>query len=246
MNQIRLPASKLASCIGLNQYVTIHDAVFELVNCRGMNTVEKLALRDQLSQKSKDELCNALGIGKDSSISEINQQLQKECYKVAKNNEDSKVFIDKLSDTTIQSAILGEFNKKAGVVWENKDLDRVEQKKGIKIEQRNSVMNHIIINLDKDTELKITGRIDGYCPQEDCIIETKHRKNRLFRKVPEYERVQCELYMRMFNVSKVYHTETFREESVETLLEKDDAFWNRILKLLKKDFYPLYCQYKMD
>ena len=33
MNQIRLPASKLASCIGLNQYVTIHDAVFELVNC---------------------------------------------------------------------------------------------------------------------------------------------------------------------------------------------------------------------
>ena len=198
MNQIRLPASKLASCIGLNQYVTIHDAVFELVNCRGMNTVEKLALRDQLSQKSKDELCNALGIGKDSSISEINQQLQKECYKVAKNNEDSKVFIDKLSDTTIQSAILGEFNKKAGVVWENKDLDRVEQKKGIKIEQRNSVMNHIIINLDKDTELKITGRIDGYCPQEDCIIETKHRKNRLFRNIDN-----------IVFIIKLYNSETF-------------------------------------
>ena len=104
-------------------------------------------------------------------------------------------------------------------------------------------MHHIIINLDDNYELKITGRIDGYCPNDDCIIETKHRKNRLFRNVPEYEKVQCELYMRMFNVSKVYHTETFKGESNETELIKDEPFWNNILMCLKTKFLPTYIKY---
>ena len=29
MNQIRLPASKLAACIGLNKYQSIEDSIFE-------------------------------------------------------------------------------------------------------------------------------------------------------------------------------------------------------------------------
>ena len=246
MNQIRLPASKLAACIGLNKYQSIEDSIFELVNCRGMNTIEKLQLKNQLSEKSKNELCKALELPQDSSLDIINSQLQKECYKTAKTNGDSQAFINKLTDTTLQSAITGEFNKKAGVVWEKKDLDRVEKKQDMKIEQRNSVMHHIIINLDEHTELKITGRIDGYCPERDCIIESKHRKSRLFRNVPEYEHVQCELYMRMFNVSKVYHTETFGEDSIETIINKEDAYWNKILMLIKTKFYPIYCQYKMN
>ena len=34
--------------------------------------------------------------------------------------------------------------------------------------------------------------------------------------------------MRMFNCDKCYHTETFSDESNETLLEKDDNFWKEI------------------
>ena len=243
MTQIRIPASKLANCIGLNQYQTIEDSIFELVNCRGMNTIEKLQLKNQLSDKSKTELCNALNLPKETNITDLNKALQKECYNTAKKNGDSNKFLSKLTDTTLQSAVSGDFNKKAGVVWENNDLNRVEKKHDIKIEQRNSVMHHIIVRLNGDYELKITGRIDGYCPDDDCIIETKHRKNRLFKKVPEYEKVQCELYMRMFNVSKVYHTETFGEESVETLLDKNDKYWDKILILLKTKFLPLYIEY---
>ena len=243
MNQIRIPTSKLANCIGLNQYQSIEDAVFELINCRGMNTLEKLQLKDQLSDKSKTELCSALGLEANSNLLDINKALQSDCYKTAKTNGDNSALLSKLTDTTLQAAIGGEYNKMGGIVHEKKDLDTLAKKEGVTITKRTTVMNHMIINLDEVSELKLTGKIDGYCPEKDCIIETKHRKNRLFRTVPEYERVQCEVYMRMFGVSRVYHTETFGDNSIETLLEKDDPFWNKILMLLKTKFLPLYYEY---
>ena len=208
-----------------------------------MNTLEKLHHKNQLNEQSKLELCNALKLPSNTNINDLNKALQTECYKTAKNNEDSNNFLNKLTDKTLVGAVGGEFNKKAGIVCEDNDLNRLSKKENMKIQERNSVMHHVLINLDDNNELKITGRIDGYCPERDCIVETKHRRNRLFKKVPEYEKVQCELYMRMFNVSKVYHTETFGEESNETLLEKDDVFWNKILILLNTKFLPLYMEY---
>ena len=46
----------------------------------------------------------------------------------------------------------------------------------------------------------------------------------------------------MFECSKCYHTETFREESNETLLEMDDKLWKQILDGLHNKFMPEYIE----
>ena len=71
-----------------------------------------------------------------------------------------------------------------GVLNETKDLDRLQKKENIQIIERNSILGSLIIIISKKYEIKITGRADGYNAERKCLIESKHRKNRLFGHVP--------------------------------------------------------------
>ena len=77
--------------------------------------------------------------------------------------------------------------------------------------------------------------LDGVC--EDRIIETKNRKNRLFKKIPDYEMVQLNAYMFLTSKNKVIHTEHYNEEHNIIEYNYDETFWEeckqKIIEFIK-------------
>ena len=242
MQQINLQASKIAACVGMNPYVTITDTIYDIFKLKNKGPIEKLELTNMINEEEKQSITRLLNISSESSTKEIQTEFMKNLNNLATNDKDSELFLERLDNNSVKQTIKSEINMRKGVLNEKKDLDRLEKKENIKITQRNSQFGNLVINISDVYKIIISGRTDGYNEEEQCIIETKHRKNRLFGKVPVYERVQCEIYMRMFECSKCYHTETFREESNETLLEMDDKLWKQILDGLQNKFMPEYIE----
>lgn len=240
MIKISIPASKIAGCIGMNPYVTITDTIIDYFKFKGKGTFQKLELKNQLCNSDRINLAKSLNLPKESSIIDIQNEFKKKLSELAYSNDKQKEFINKIDNESIKNALNSDITMRKGVNNEKKDLDRLQKKENIIIGERNSKLGSLVINISNKYEIKITGRTDGYCESKNCIIETKHRKNKLFGRVPTYEKVQCEVYMRMFNCDKCYHTETFSDESNETLLEKDDNFWKEITRNLRKEFIPEY------
>ena len=196
-----------------------------------------------INEEEKQSITRLLNIPSESSTKEIQTEFMKNLNNLATNDKDSELFLEGLHNNSVKQTIKsGDKYEKRCFERKKKDLDRLEKKENIKITQRNSQFGNLVINISDVYKIIISGRTDGYNEEEQYIIETKHRKNRLFGKVPVYERVQCEIYMRMFECSKCYHTETFREESNETLLEMDDKLWKQILDGLQNKFMPEYIE----
>jgi hypothetical protein len=72
-------------------------------------------------------------------------------------------------------------------------------------------------------DVRLVGIIDGR--RGDSIVEIKNRQRRLFHKVPTYEYVQCQVYMKLTGVHKCILIESFEGASKEYPLEFSDAFW---------------------
>lgn len=72
-------------------------------------------------------------------------------------------------------------------------------------------------------DVRLVGIIDGR--RGDSIVEIKNRQRRLFGKVPTYEYVQCQVYMKLTGVRKCIFIESFGDVSKEYTLEFSDAFW---------------------
>ena len=227
MLKIKIPASKVAACIGLNPYCSIKDTILDLYQYKKLGFIEKLEVKKILNKASKKNLCKLLEISDNSSTKKIQKCLQQKISKVAINSKQEAKLLKSLENTELLKTVQSEINMRKGVLHEHQDLNR------------NSKMGTLLVLL-KTCEIEIKGRTDGYCSQSECLVETKHRKNRLFGKVPLYERIQCEIYMRMFECSRCYHTETWNTQSNEKLLHLDDKLWDKIISGFNDNFLPRY------
>ena len=72
-------------------------------------------------------------------------------------------------------------------------------------------------------DVTLVGYIDGR--KEDRIVEIKNRQNRLFNKVPKYEWVQCQVYMKLTGIPKCTLIEQYGEKSNSFDLEFSDTSW---------------------
>ncbi len=87
-------------------------------------------------------------------------------------------------------------------------------------------------------DVKLVGIIDGR--RGDSIVEIKNRQRRLFNKVPTYEYVQCQVYMKLTGTHKCILIESFSGTSKEHPLEFSDAFWElEILPALRQFAHEL-------
>lgn len=104
--------------------------------------------------------------------------------------------------------------------------------------------------------LTLCGRCDGLCPPEKppappdsadgadatgdvdttkregvggTVLEIKKRKNRFFYSMPQYERVQVEAYMRMYNTRDAAHVQSFGGVERIEWVEADDDFWSKVV-----------------
>ena len=240
MIKINIPASKIAACVGMNPYTSIIDTIYDTFKFKNKGTFEKLQVKNLIHENDILNLTNVLNMPNNSSIQDLQNEFKKKLSNYANNDNKSNELLNSINNDSLKEVLNSEIRMRKGVLNETKDLDRLQKKENIQIIERNSILGSLIIIISKKYEIKITGRADGYNAERKCLIESKHRKNRLFGHVPEYERVQCEVYMRMFDCDKCYHTETYMENSNETLLEKDDILWKKITRSLRKEFIPEY------
>ena len=78
----------------------------------------------------------------------------------------------------------------------------------------------------------IGGKIDGIFTNPDgtkTVLEIKNRVNGLFKKLRDYEKVQCFAYMFMLNQKCVHLAECYKKKDGSEMniipIEWDDGFW---------------------
>ena len=251
---IKLRASEIASYAGMNPYNSVEKAVQNLLGPRFKTNLEK-----ELFYSSKEELSQVaqkLGLSKDEKKEVILKTMQEKMAPVTSEklkDEESKKRTSQLSKELglakkIKEAVEGDVRMRRGNLLEKKELNKMQSRRGTNIVNRNSCFYTTTIELGEYESINytavVTGKIDGYEEETGKLIESKHRRSRLFNEVPIYEKVQCEIYMRMIGVNECVHCENYNEKSNETVIQKDELFWNQILENLKTLFLPLYCETK--
>ena len=71
------------------------------------------------------------------------------------------------------------------------------------------------------------------------MIEIKNRRNHLFTFIPEYEKIQTEIYLRLTNLKKGKLIQNYNETQSSFDLVIDNKLWDMIISELKKVSYNI-------
>jgi len=254
MRSIKLSASKVASYIGLNKYEPIEKAVADLLGPSFSSNIEK-----QLTYVKKEEIkeiATKLGLDKETKKEIVIKKVEEKLKEASKNTisekeskENTKKIIKQLGlKGETKKAVESDVSMKRGQNLEKKDINKIQEQKKTVISKRNDSFYTLSLELGEYDNISykctIIGKIDGFEEETSRLVESKHRRSRLFKYVPIYEKVQCEIYMRMINVDECLHCEHYNEETNEVIIKKDDSLWDTITNNLKTKFLPIYCKFK--
>ena len=256
---IELPKEKVGEIkkelINVNM-VEIEEAKLKVENA-------KIKKNDAIKKdKSNSKLVNEIIIEENKAKEEL--IIKKEEFKELKNNKNlpkiikKKIINESLSNDineeesikrknnnmeklpNIKSVLKEEINHdlqiNRGIIKENNNLNKIEKNNNINIKERNDILYKKLLYKDSQIEIILRGMLDGV--HEDHIIETKNRKNRLFKRIPDYEKVQLNAYMFLTNKNKVIHTEHYNEEYNIIEYDFDNIFWEdckiKIINFIKE------------
>lgn len=237
MKTIKLTCSNLAKLTGHNKFDSKEKVLHNILNTNNIkkiyipksNIEEKLfKLDDESINKIKKEmkLSNTSTI-QDIEI-EIKKKIMSKSYDPKLKEEESKSKIDENINNNslkiLEESIKKDLMIRRGNIKENNNLDKIQKKRKIIIGERNSKMYEKELYKSDIYNIVIRGKIDGI--SDDYIVETKNRTRKLFNKIPDYEKVQIESYMYLTGLNKCIHIEHYNEESIETIYEHDNEFWD--------------------
>ena len=212
IHTIKLSASKIASYIGLNRFEPIEKAVADLLGPKFSSNIEK-QLTNAKNEEIK-ELATKLGLDKDTKKEVVIKKVEEKLKEASKDSITEKESKDNTKNIIKQLGLKGDVKKavesdvsmKRGQNLEKKDINKIQDEKGTVISKRNDNYYTLVLELGEydNTPYKciIVGKIDGFEEETSRLIESKHRRSRLFKYVPIYEKVQCEIYMRMIDVGE--------------------------------------------
>lgn len=89
------------------------------------------------------------------------------------------------------------------------------------------------------TRYDIVGRIDRVIIGEDgskTLVEIKNRAKGLFKKVRDYEDIQCQTYMEMLNIDTCKLIEQYNETVMTHHIRRDKEYWNNTILPKLKNF----------
>lgn len=180
--------------------------------------------------------------GKKIELGTLNKQVVETALQAAVAEADpkqslseQKKVVDALPSTFVngKSKVNTYVNTERGKQGEATILDRYEVENNTTVTERNSRMYYINVG-----EFNIGGRIDGFDRPNGRLVEVKKRRNK-FLGMPKYEKVQCEIYMRMLGLSECVHVEEYNEKQKETAYCRNEKLWKEIDDSLG-NFYALY------
>lgn len=246
MKYITITSSNLAKYTGHNNYDSLEKKVNELLSKNGIEDryVPKSNIEESLVNLSNEDLNSLkkeLNISAESTITQIESLIKNtimnKSYSSNLTEEQSKLLID--SNTIgkpilqkVSQSIKRDLRMRRGNIKENKNLDKIQSTKHIKITQRNSRMYVKELFRCDDYVIVIRGKVDGHAVGEDgegVIIESKNRTRGLFKELRSYEQVQLEAYMYLTGLNKAILTEHYNdtEHCIEYI--HDSEFWDDCL-----------------
>ena len=141
------------------------------------------------------------------------------------SDKDKQTVIEKASILRGNQHELGDLQKYVN------EKNEKSKKDGVIFKKTTIRKNNDKIYIIRVCNISIKSKIDGIEFENDipvCLIETKRRRNRLFYEIPEYEKVQLEVYLRTTNLNNATHIENYKNENNTIDYIKDDEFWNEI------------------
>jgi len=238
MKYIYLRSSDLAKLTGHNKFQSLEKTVNELLSRNGIQDryVPKSNIEEQLVQLTTDQLITLkqeLNLPNESSLSQIETVIKStimgNSYSGTLTEEESKKRVDdKLEGKAIlQSLKVGikqDLQMRRGNIKEDSNLNSIQKKKGIQIQQRNSKMYTKELYRSDKYCLIIRGKVDGM--SDGTIVETKNRTKYLFKELRPYEQVQLECYMFLTGLEYALLTEHYNDDSNCIQYTHDEEFWS--------------------
>ena len=239
MKYFYITCSELAKLTGHNGYEPVSKTVNTLLNKFGIKSVyvPKSNIEEGinlLSNEDKVTISKELSTLTNSSISvdKLEEAIKRHIVYPTQNGalteEKSKSMLngilkDKPCLEALNQYIQKDLRMRRGTIKESKNIDNLQEKKHIKVEQRNSKMyTKELVRTDKYC-IVLKGKVDGI--SDDTVVEAKNRQNRLFMELRDYERVQLEAYMFLTGHSKSVLTEHYNDTSNQINYLHDDVFW---------------------
>lgn len=182
---------------------------------------------------------------KNSIIKKFNDETKKEVKKLLKNvdkiKENKQQVIKKIDNSCkkekeILKKNLESFsNTNFGIKKENSVVGLFQEKRGERVIIDTKFYKKLLFN-HNNIKWYVGGRVDGYL-EDGTIIEIKNRIYKLFYRLRDYERIQIQTYMYIFDTTKGVLVESirgklniidveFNEESYQDIKEKIKSFSN--------------------
>lgn len=124
-------------------------------------------------------------------------------------------------------------NTKRGTQGEDRIINDYEKASGEKVSKRNEKLYYITVG-----NVLIGGRIDGFVQKSNTLLEVKRRRNR-FLGFPKYEKIQCEVYLRMLGLTSCTHVEEFDGRQKPREYTSNPELWKQVTSGLSA-FEDLY------
>lgn len=132
----------------------------------------------------------------------------------------------------VKKEIQRSLNTTFGTARESDAISKFEKDTGLSILRDRGTRRLVY-----DDSFAIVGAVDGLL-EPDCVIEVKNRTRRLFHTIPNYEKVQIQAYMQLFDRRRAILLEclTSAEGSMINKIEqeKDDEYWAVVVDRLGK------------
>ena len=239
MKYFYITCSELAKLTGHNDFEPVSKTVNTLLNKFGIKSVyvPKSNIEEglnALSNQDKIDLSKELSTLSNSNIpiTNLEEAIKKHIVYPTQNGslteENSKTMLagmlkDKPCLEALNQYIQKDLRMRRGNIKESKNIDILQEKKQIKVEQRNSKMyTKELMRTDKYC-IVLKGKVDGIT--NDTVVEAKNRQNRLFMELRDYERVQLEAYMFLTSYNKSILTEHYNDTSNQINYLHDEVFW---------------------
>jgi len=230
-SRIVLKASDVASILGRNQYKPRQEVLNDLWKKYAPQTftgkTKKDVADEALSVSSEAQTVLATAVNTKAKDSLEVQKIYKEA--VQKVNSDTKLSASQKVD--VIDHLRSRVYTTHGTRSEDKTAEKVAVQENVSWVKDNSFYTHDVCELG-DKKFVVVGKIDRIEERPDgskVLVEIKNRTNRLFRKVPEYEMIQVQVYLHMLGLAHARLVEQYNNQVASHDITRDEEMWQNVI-----------------
>jgi len=208
------------------------------------------AIVDKIENDKKTELINTL-----NNIESLDVKSTKKAELVEKAIEKSNLDTEKIKPTakiteikaqiakaTLQNKEVinrhyeGSAKQTLGIQNESNALELYTKKTGRKVIENNEQIFEKKYKTARGRVFKITGKVDGFAKVDGKkqLVEVKNRVNKLFKLIPEYEKLQMNYYFALTNTISGELVEKYNTEISIHKYEFNESIYRDSLRLLSR------------